>query len=134
LYEWYSGWIWLATLLVEMGVAGFVLGGTIFGLNMLFTSLFFRMNRNDSFSSFRLGGYNNFLRIRLNGETAEVYAIGLMDVPHRDDWIDNPKSKIGPDGRRNSDEPVFVPKKPLQPHLIEKVTTTATTPSCGRPF
>ncbi|MGE0752804.1 metallophosphoesterase [Pseudorhodoplanes sp.] len=126
--EWYSVWVWLLTLLVQMGVVGFVLGSTIFGLNMLFTSLCFRMNRNDSFSSFRLGGYNNFLRIHIKGETAEVYAIGLKDVPHRDDWIDNTKSKLGPDSRRNPDEPVFVPTKPLEPHLIEKVLTSATTP------
>jgi hypothetical protein len=50
-----------------MGAVGFVVGGTLFGLNMWFTSLLFRMNRNDSFSAFRLGGYCNFLRIRIKG-------------------------------------------------------------------
>jgi hypothetical protein len=126
--QWYSIWVWLGTVLIQMGTVGLVAGSTLFGLNMGFTSLFFRMNRNDSFSSFRHGGYNNFLRIRIKGDLAEVYAVGLEKVPSRNEWQANPKSKVGSDGRRTPDEPVFIPEKPLRPHLIEKVTVTGTAP------
>src|SRR4051812_7195708 len=46
---WYNVWKWLAVLFVEMGAVGFLVGSTIFGLNLLFTCWFFRMNYNDAF-------------------------------------------------------------------------------------
>jgi hypothetical protein len=113
--EWYSGWKWLGILLIEMGLVGLVIGSTIFGLNLLITCRWFRMNRNDAFSSFRLGSYNNFLRLRIKDHAIEVFAIGLNDVPERDGWTHNPKA-----GPSKSNEPTFLPDAPLQPHLIEK--------------
>ena len=118
--EWYSGWLWLFTLLLEMGVVGFVVGSTLFGLNMLLTCAFLRMNYNDAFSAFRLNRYNNFLRLRIKGDSIEVFAIGLESVPKRDDWTANQQAAAG-----NSDQPVFLPDKPLRPHLIEKVVVRA---------
>lgn len=117
--EWWHVWKWLGILLAEMGAVGFVVGSTIFGLNMLITGLWLRMSRNDSFSALRIGRYNNFLRIRIDGDNVEIFAIGLENVPHRDDWIDNPKMK-------QPGEPHFIPKqgKELKPHLIEKVRVT----------
>jgi hypothetical protein len=51
----------------------------------------------------------------------EIFAIGLDDVPKRSDWIDNPKAtKSNREGKRNPDEPAFVARQDLQPHLIEK--------------
>jgi hypothetical protein len=48
-----------------------------------------------------------------------VFAIGLEEVPGRDDWIANQMHKPGhPDPY----QPVFVPKVDLKPHLIEKVS------------
>ena len=114
--EWYSVWKWLLILLVEMGAVGFLVGSTIFGLNLFFTCGWCRMNTNDAFSAFRLGGYNNFLRLKIKDEALEIYAIGLNRVPARDDWIANSKYKKG-----NPDEPAFVPSRPLRPHLIEKI-------------
>lgn len=123
--EWYSGWIWLLTLLVQMGIVGGLVGSTLYGWNMLYTCLFFRMNRNDAFSSFRLGAYNNFLRIKIKGDQAEVYAIGLKDVPRRDQWRPNPKATKEPvQGKKNSAEPIFIVQPDLAPHLIEKVTVS----------
>lgn len=117
--EWWHVWKWLGILAVEMGLVGFLIGSTIFGLNMLITGLCFRMSRNDSFSALRIGRYNNFLRIRVDGDTVEIYAIGLENVPHRDDWIDNPKMK-------QAGEPHFIPTKgkELKHHLIEKVVVS----------
>jgi hypothetical protein len=77
------------------------------------------MNRNDAFSSLRIGSYNNFLRLRLAEDGFDVFALGLEEVPGRDDWIANPKHKPG---QPDPDQPVFVPKVDLKPHLIEKVS------------
>mgnify|MGYP001047801923 CR=1 FL=1 len=115
--EWYSVWTWLGILLIGMGVVGFLIGSTLFGLNMLITCMFFHMNYNDAFSAFRLNRYNNFLRLRITDDTLEIYAIGLDEVPERDQWIKNPKAAQG-----NPDEPVFISKMALEPHLIEKFT------------
>lgn len=66
---------------------GFLIGSTLFGLNMLVTCLLFRMNRNDAFSSLRIGAYNNFLRFRLTEDGFDMFVVGLENVPQRDDWI-----------------------------------------------
>jgi hypothetical protein len=97
-----------------MGAVGFLFGSTYFGLNMLLTCRWLRMNRNDAFSALRIGRYNNFLRLRIEGDEVQVHAIGLDNVPRRDDWNDNQKYKVG-----NPDEPRWAPSKPLAPHLIE---------------
>ena len=98
---------------------GFLVGSTLFGLNMLITCSLLRMNRNDAFSSLRIGAYNNFLRFRLMEDGFDVFAVGLEKVPEREDCIANPK--------HNSDKPdpavpVFISKNDLKPHLIEKVS------------
>ncbi len=118
--EWYGGWLRFLMLLLEMGVVGFLVGSTIFGLNMLLTCAFLRMNYNDAFSAFRLNRYNNFLRLRIKGDSIEVFAIGLENIPKRDRWTANPNAQAG-----NPDEPVFLPEDPLQPHIIEKVVVRA---------
>lgn len=114
--EWYSVWKWFFILLIEMGMVGFFIGSTIFGLNLLITCGCFRMNYNDAFSAFRLNRYNNFLRLRLKDDSVELYSIGLDTVPQRHDWIANPKASQG-----NSEEPVFIPTAGLKPHIIEKI-------------
>jgi hypothetical protein len=118
---WYSVWKWLGILLAEMGAVGFLIGSTLFGLNLLITCRWFRMSRNDAFSAFRLGRYNNFLRIRIKGEEMEIFAVGLDDVPKRDDWVANPKYV-----RFNPDQPVFIAEQGLQPHLIERFAVKRT--------
>jgi hypothetical protein len=100
-----------------MGVTGFLVGSTLFGLNLLITCALFRMNFNDAFSAFRMNRYNNLLRLRIHGDNVDVFAIGLNDVPKRPDWVPNPNREDG-----NQDESAYIPSKPLQPHLIEKFT------------
>lgn len=119
--EWWSGWAWFVVVAIEMGAVGFLLGGTYFGLNMLLTCRWLRMNRNDAFSALRIGQYNNFLRLRIEDDDIHVHAIGLEKVPHRDEWNDNPKYKAG-----NPDEPRWVPTYPLKPHLIEQFKVSGT--------
>jgi hypothetical protein len=113
--QWYSVWKWLGLLLIEMGAGGFLVGSTLFGLNLLISCRWFRMSRNDAFSAFRLGRYNNFLRIRIKDEEMEIFAVGLGDVPKRDDWMENPKYVLG-----NPEQPLFIARQGLQPHLIER--------------
>jgi hypothetical protein len=48
--------------------------------------------------------YNNFLRLRLAEDGFDVFAVGLEDVPSRDDWIANPKHK---QGHPDPEQPVF---------------------------
>ena len=112
---WLCVWLWLGVLAIEMGLVGFFVGSSIFGLNMLITSDRYRMNTNDSFSAFRFEGYKNFLRFHFKGEELEIYAVGLDQVPTREHWIPNPAHEKDPHA------PVFVPRERLQPHLIEKI-------------
>ncbi|UWU81612.1 hypothetical protein N2603_42495 [Bradyrhizobium huanghuaihaiense] len=116
--QWFDVWLWLIRLAVEMGVVGFLVGSTLFGLNLLITCRWMRMNRNDAFSALRLGRYNNFLRLRIEGDTVDIFAVGLDDVPHRDDWIANPEC---PQARNDPYQPVFIAKNGLKPHLIETI-------------
>ena len=76
------------------------------------------MNTNDAFSAFRLGRYNNFLRFKIKDDNVEIYAVGLTDVPKRNGWISNPAPHYV---RGVTPGPVFTPREPLQPHLIEKI-------------
>lgn len=116
---WWEVWTWFGLLAIEMVPVGFLAGSTLFGLNMLITCLLFRMNRNDAFSSLRIGAYNNFLRFRLTEDGFDMYVVGLERVPGREDWIANKKhDKDRPD----PDIAVFVPTRDLEPHLIEKVS------------
>jgi hypothetical protein len=112
---WYSNWKWLGLLMVEMFPIGFLVGGSFFGWNMMLTCRYLRMNRNDAFSALRIGAYNNFMRLKIKEDSIEAFAVGLENVPHRDDWMLNPKHKPN-----TPNEPRFIPGTPLQPHLIEK--------------
>ena len=117
--EWWEVWAWFGLLAAEMMPIGFLFGSTLFGVNMLITCALLRMNRNDAFSSLRIGEYNNFLRFKLTEDGFDMFAVGLECVPGRDDWIVNSKhDKNKPD----PEVPVFVSKSELKPHLIEKIS------------
>jgi hypothetical protein len=113
--SWYSNWKWLGLLLLEMFPVGFLVGSSLFGWNMMFTCRYFRMNGNDAFSALRIGSYNNFVRLKITESSVEFFVVGLGNVPTRDDWQENRKH-----GPHTPDEPRFLPKDPLQPHLIER--------------
>jgi hypothetical protein len=102
----------MAIFLIEMTAVGSVIGGYLFGIYLYITSAYYKMNHNDAFSSMRLASHRNFLRIRLKGDEAKIYPIGLTTVPKRDEWRINDR-KLG------SPPPEYVPAKPLAPHLIE---------------
>ena len=113
--QWYDVWLWLLALLVEVGIPGGLIGEFLFGLNLLITCRWCKMNDNDAFSALRLDTYRNFLRIRIKGNEVTIYAIGLDAIPSRHEWRPNPNACAG-----NSAEPVFLPAQPLRPHFIQK--------------
>ena len=115
---WYSNWKWLGILLIEMFPVGFLVCSSFFGWNMLLTCRYLRMNRNDAFSALRVGAYNNFVRMKISEESVEFFVVGLEKVPSRDGWQVNLKHRAN-----TPDEPRFVPRTPLQPHLIERFKT-----------
>jgi hypothetical protein len=106
-------WLWLMSLAGEVGLPGGVIGAAIFGVNLLVTCRFFRLNTNDAFSALRLDTYKNFLRIKITGDEVTIYPIGLDKVPKRSEWT--PSSASG--------GPLFDPPSPLRYHLIEKPIT-----------
>jgi hypothetical protein len=109
---WYDIWLWLLSLLGEVGIPGAIVGAAIFGLNLLITCRWLKINMNDAFSALRLDSYKNFLRICIKDETVTIYPVGLDKVPSRNDWHPN----------RNGQAPLLVPSYRLadQAHLIER--------------
>ena len=89
-----------ALLILYTAVIGGILASTVMGAYLLICLNCFGRHWNEAFSSLRIAGYKNFLRLKIaaDGELM-VFPIGLTDVP-RDD-IDPP---------RNPE---------LHPHLIE---------------
>ena len=109
-----TGYPWLFALAVETVLGGAVIGGTIFGLYLLTTCRWFKMNHNDAFSAMRLDGYRNFLRLRIQGDNITIYPVGLDRVPRRNEWRINEKWKAC-----DPTEPAYVPTSRLTPHVIE---------------
>lgn len=110
--EWYGVYEWLALTLLEIGLAGALIGGTIFGVYFALSCAFFDMSHNDAFSAMRIKRYKNFLRIRIKDDEVTIYPIGLTDIPRRNEW------------RPSADGTTFDPPEPLAPHLIEAPITS----------
>lgn len=95
-----------------MGGFGWAVGGALFGGYLHLTSRFLDINHNDAFSAMRRNSHRHFLRIRIKGDTATVFPIGLDRTPRRSAWrrIDKP----------TRDQPcAYVAEPPLAPRLIE---------------
>jgi hypothetical protein len=123
--QWYDLWIWIGLLLGEVGIVGGVIGSFLFGLNLLVTCRWFNMNHNDAFSAMRLDSYRHILRMRIKGDEATLYAIGVDNAPSREEWVGNPHSTPG------SAVPAFSPSKPLNPRLIEEPIVVRAAKSVG---
>jgi hypothetical protein len=110
----FGGWVLpkIAIFAAEMVATGFAIGGFLFGAYLYVSSRFLNMNQNDAFSAMRLDTHRNFLRIRIKGDEATIYPIGLTRIPSRSEWKFN-------DAKRGTPAPVYVPDDPLAPHLIE---------------
>jgi hypothetical protein len=100
---------------LEMGLIGGFLGGSILGLYWVTTSIIAGMHCADSFAALRITGYKNFLRIKFEPDRLTIYPIGLDAVPGRRGWRE-PR----PEELSDSTTPRLVPKRPLEPHLVER--------------
>lgn len=92
---------------------GYVVGSLIMGLYLLVSVVFFSMHGNEAFSSLKLSGYKNFLRMRLTDKELTVWAIGVERVPQRDDWAwENGRWKLAADRKIECeliDAPIHIP-------------------------
>jgi hypothetical protein len=115
LFEWNQsmnlGWFSYPAFAVEMIFGGSLVGGLIFGIYLLLTSLLADMSHNDAFSALRLTSHKHFLRIRIKDETATIFPICLDRVPNRNQWksISKPANTIS----------VIAPIKGFRQRLIE---------------
>ncbi|MCU0685478.1 MAG: hypothetical protein MUF34_25095, partial [Polyangiaceae bacterium] len=65
---------------------GYLLGGFIMGVYLLGAINLFGCHGNEAFSSLRIEGYKNFLRMRLDARGLTVWALGLRRVPSASAW------------------------------------------------
>ena len=65
---------------------GYFVGATIMGLYLVISVVVFRRHGNEAFSSLKIEGYKNFLRMRLTEDGLSVWAFGLDKVPGNADW------------------------------------------------
>ncbi len=109
-----TAWPRLAFVLfaLETIVIGGAVAAGLFGLYLYTSSRFLDMNHNDAFTSMRRNTHRNFVRIRIKGEEAHVFAIGLDRIPRRREWRMNV-------ARSGAPAPAYVADPPLAPHLIE---------------
>lgn len=88
-------------LILYVGVCGGILASIVMGGYLLASLNGFGKHSNEAFSSLRIEGFKNFLRLRIARDgTLTVFPIGLTDVP-RDDSRGMPRNP------------------PLHPHMIE---------------
>ncbi|UII25975.1 metallophosphoesterase [Fulvivirga maritima] len=69
----------LFCILMILGVG--LISAFIFGKYLLFSTLIIKNHPTEAFSSFRWEGYKNFLRIKITKDGAQIYAIGVKQVP-----------------------------------------------------
>jgi hypothetical protein len=103
-------WNFVITLLL-----GGLIGGFVMGLYWTLTSTLLNMHTGDAFGALGIKNYKHFLRIRLEPDRATVYPIALDKVPGPGGW----RWKLRPGEQRPSHDPLIMPKKPLDPRLIE---------------
>jgi len=96
---------------VEMVLVGGVVGGLIFGLYLMLTYIFAKINYDWLFSSQRNGNYKCFLRMRFEPDKLTIYPIRLDKVPSREGW----RWRKNPRPRESLVEPVSA----LRPSLVE---------------
>lgn len=108
---------------IVLGVAGYtgsivllggILGGMVWGVYWAMTSALFGMHM-DAFSALGIANYKNFLRMSFEPDKLTIYPIGLDKVPGRRGW----RAPLAGE-RLPSHNPLILPKKPLEPKLIEE--------------
>jgi hypothetical protein len=94
---------------------GGLIGGFVFGLYWVMTSVLMRMHAAEAFAALRIKDYKNFLRMRFDRDTLTIFPIGVDKVPRRRFW-----QAPDPRGARLSHAPKFVASGHIDVRLIEK--------------
>lgn len=98
--------------LLSIAIGGFV-GALIMGVYWTLTSLLMNMHCGDAFGALMIKDYKHFLRMRFEPDQLTIYPIAIDKVPGRRGW------RVPTTGERLSSPSMLVPKKALEPHLIE---------------
>src|SRR5690606_24661571 len=86
---------WQVTLFtLQMVIGGGLVSGIIFGLYLLVSTLLFNAHPTEAFSSMRISGYKNFLRMHITKNTVTIYPIGVKKVVS--DWKNISKDEEKP--------------------------------------
>ncbi|MEO7328687.1 MAG: hypothetical protein ABI193_08930, partial [Minicystis sp.] len=74
----------LGSLLIFAG--GYLVGSVLMGLYLAISVCVFRRHGNEAFSSLKIEGYKNFLRMRLDASGLAIWAFALDRVPGTGQW------------------------------------------------
>ena len=98
---------------VMIALSGLV-AGTIIAIYLFFGCRVFKTHADNGFSSIRIAGFKNFLRMRVTQDDLTIYPIGLIRVPTRAGW-----REATPEEVQKGVVAGYVPRWPLKPRLIE---------------
>ena len=104
----------LVNLVVTLGIGG-ILGGFVMGIYWTVTCALFDKHTGDAFGALGIKDYKNFLRIKLEPGRCTIYPVALDKVPGRRGWT----WQVSPGHAKPSHDPQIMPRKPLEPRLIE---------------
>ena len=87
----------LAVAAVVIFMTGWIVGSCLVGVYLLLSLNLFGQHTTAAFSSLRIEGWKNFLRLKLDLETGDltIYPIGLNHPPRRHDWEEQYSSQPG---------------------------------------
>jgi hypothetical protein len=109
-----GSWPAVVTSLGEMLVAGGLGGGFLMALYLILCSVLGKLHTNEVFSSQRIAGFKNFLRLHINSSgKLTIYPVGVETVCK--DWEFQPAGAPA--------DPWWTPKEPIQTELIEEPIT-----------
>ncbi len=99
----------------EMTLIGGLIGGFVWGAYWVIAGLFGHMHAEDAFAALRIKNYRNFMRMKFEPDQLTIYPIGLDRVPRLEELTGITDNAV----YRNGGKSGLVPRRPLQPHLIE---------------
>ena len=97
-----------------MIAASGLLAGLIIAVYLFFGCRVFKTHADNGFSSIRVVGYKNFLRMRITDDALTIYPIGLVRAPNRAGWREPTAQE-----RQKGVIAGYVPRRALKPRLIE---------------
>jgi hypothetical protein len=113
----FPGSLWqIAASGASLWLGGYIGGSVLMGLYLLVSLNVFRRHSNEAFSSLRIQGYKNFLRLHITEDgRLTIYPIGITQVPSR--WVPAPHP--------SPHAPKLLPgeDQALEAHLIEAPVT-----------